>query len=131
MISTEISVTILTYYSLDDDGNDEVGKLENDVREKLLGGVSKLSDQRNQLDGVVKEGLEAQQLIRGGAKALGEQRGIIENAGRNNLKAQAELAKADRTVRMIRVREFWYRLILYIVIISLLAAWILVVIVKI
>ena len=115
----------------EDEYNDEYGKLESDTREKLLGGVNKLNSQDKQLSGVVKDGYEAQEMIRQGASNIRNQRDHIENAGRNNLKAQTELSKADRTVRMIRFREFWYRLILYLVIISLLAAWICVVIVKI
>ena len=114
----------------EDDYTDEYAKLKNDTREKVLGGVSKLNSQDKQLDGVVKDGYEAQELIRQGLSNLGSQRNHIENAGRNNLKTQAELSKADKTVRMIRFREFWYRLVLYLVIISLLAAWICVVIVK-
>ena len=105
--------------------------MESNVREKLLGGVTKLSNQDDELSKIVKEGREAEGIIRNGAKALGDQRNIIENAGRNNLRAQAELSKADSTIRMIRFREFWYKIVLYIVILSLLAAWILVIIVKI
>lgn len=90
----------------EDEYNDEYGKLESDTREKLLGGVNKLNSQDKQLSGVVKDGYEAQEMIRQGASNIRNQRDHIENAGRNNLKAQTELSKADRTVRMIRFREF-------------------------
>lgn len=80
--------------------------MQANTREKLLGGVGKLSDQDKQLNNIVKDGHEAQQMLREGGKNLRNQRDHIENAGRYNMKAQAELVKGDRTIRMIRVREF-------------------------
>lgn len=86
--------------------DDELSKLQNNTREKLLGGVGKLSDMDKQLNGIVKTGVEAQTMLREGGKNVRMQRDHIENAGRYNTKAQNELGKADKTIRTIRVREF-------------------------
>lgn len=115
----------------EDEGSDELGKLQANTREKLLGGVNKLSDQERDLQKAVSIGYEAQNMVREGAKNLRNQRDYIENAGRNNLKAQTELSKADKVVKTIRVREFCYRLILYLLIICLFAAILAVFVVKI
>ena len=106
----------------EDEESDELTKLQKETREKLLGGVGKLSDQERQLKGVVKDGYEAQNMMRQGAHNLRNQRDHIENAGRNNLKAQTEISKGDKTIRVMRLREFCYRVVLYIVIIALAAA---------
>ena len=90
----------------EDESSDELGKLQANTREKLLGGVGKLSDQDLQLKQAVSTGYEAQDMIRQGAQNLRNQRDYIENAGRNNLKAQHELSKADSVVRTMRLREF-------------------------
>ena len=106
----------------EDEESDELAKLQADNRERLLGRVGKLSDQDKQLQNIVRDGYEAQNMLREGGKNLRNQRYHIENAGRNNLKAQTDLVKADRTIKMIRVREFCYKLILYLLIICLFAA---------
>ena len=106
----------------EDEGSDELGKLQADTREKLLGGVGKLSDQDRQLNGVVSTGYEATEMIKQGAQNLRNQRDYIESAGRNNMRAQNELSKADKIVKTMRVREFCYRLVLYVLIIALLGA---------
>ena len=92
------------------------------TREKLLGGVGKLSDQDNQLKDIKKVGYEAQNMLKEGGKNLREQRDYIESAGRYNTKAQNEIHKADRTIRVIRVREFCYKIILYVLIMCLFAS---------
>ena len=114
----------------EDEGSDELAKLQATTRDKLLGGVGKLSDQDGQLNGVVKTGYEAQAMIRDGAKNLRDQRDYIENAGRNNMKAQNEISRADKIVKTMRVREFCYRIILYVLVVILLGAWLCVLIVK-
>ena len=91
---------------IEDNDDDELTKLQDGTREKLLGGVGKLSSQEKQLEGIVKDGHEAQTMLREGGKNLRLQRDHIENAGKHNLRAQNELHKADKTIRYIRVREF-------------------------
>ena len=113
-----------------DEESDEFSKLQTNTREILLQGVGKLSDQDNQLNNIVKNGHEATEILRGGNRELRAQRDLIENAGRNNIKAQNELRRGDSQVRKMRVREFCYRLVLYILIVALLAAMMCTLIIK-
>ena len=126
---TTVETLFIDYLKLQDaverdsvEGGDELSKLQVHTREKLLGGVGKLSDQDNQLKDIKKVGYEAQNMLKEGGKNLREQRDYIESAGRYNTKAQNEIHKADRTIRVIRVREFCYKIILYVLIMCLFAS---------
>ncbi|CAI2381233.1 unnamed protein product [Moneuplotes crassus] len=114
----------------DDEESDELTKLQANTRDKLLTGVGKLSDQHKQLDGIVKNGHETTEILRGANRNLVGQRGHIENAGRNNMVAQNELTRADRVVKKMRLREFCYKLILYLIIVGLFGGYIIVLIFK-
>lgn len=115
---------------LGDEEDDELTKLQANTRDRLLEGVGKLSNQDNQLNNIKRDGYETTEIMRGANRNLVQQRGYIENAGRNNMIAQNELSRADKVVKTMRLREFCYKIILYLIIIGLMAGYIVVLIFK-
>ena len=96
----------------------------------MLGGVENLYGQEKQLENTKRLGFETHDIMRNANKDLRDQRNVIEAVSDKNIDIVSDLDMANKRVRQMSMREFFYRLALNITVFLLIIAIIVVIVVR-
>ena len=107
-----------------------MAELDADVREKVVGNITKLNKADSDLEEIKKDGYEAAGLFKKGKRELYEQRELIDEANRNQQRVVQDVTKTGKRVKTIARREFCYKVILYFLIMCLTATYIVYIIIR-
>ena len=91
-------------------------QFDTDVREKLLGGTTKLNQMDNQLIDIEKKGKETADVMRMANNDLRNQRDVIQGVSDKNKNIAANLRAGKSQIRAINKAEFWHRVFLHAVV---------------